>query len=101
VASLPFRAGLTEQRPLSSNSGQQSPAAEEDRQATVSSEAKDSEAAVSSNLPSTSPDVLRAIEEIQAFSSLDKDRLVEVMRAQPSLREAMNVILAHSASVSL
>lgn len=36
---------------------------------------------------------------IAALSSLDKDKLAEVMRAQPTLREAINIILAHSAAV--
>lgn len=53
------------------------------------------------NGSSGSADVLAAIKQMQALSSVDKDVLVKMMEAQPSLREAMNTILMHSAAASV
>ncbi|KAI5118500.1 hypothetical protein M0805_004000 [Coniferiporia weirii] len=44
-----------------------------------------------------SPDVLQAVEELQALSALEPTQLQEVLNARPALREAVKILLAHQA----
>ncbi|THH06325.1 hypothetical protein EW145_g4167 [Phellinidium pouzarii] len=54
-------------------------------------------ASASSNSNSMSPDVLQAVEELQALSALEPSQLQEVLNTRPALREAVKTLLAHQA----
>ncbi|KAH8112522.1 hypothetical protein DFH11DRAFT_499063 [Phellopilus nigrolimitatus] len=41
------------------------------------------------------PDVMQAVEELQALSALEPAQLQEVLNARPALREAVKLLLAH------
>ena len=50
--------------------------------------------------PSSSPEVMEAIEELTALSSLDPEQLTEALNLRPQLREAVKILLAHQTQLN-